>query len=88
MTSSELVCCGFYMKKNAAFTPISFVVLICDECLSVQLPFELPVEVPFGLHLELEGNLLDLNMTGLEFELSRMQMKRPLDLIQMKETPI
>ena len=31
------VYCGFYIKKNVAFTLISFVVLKCDECLWVQL---------------------------------------------------
>ena len=36
-----------------------------DECLSVQLPFELPVQ----LLLELEANLLDQNVNELEFEL-------------------
>ena len=45
MTSSEgfqhhfsiilkYVCCGFYVKKNAAFTLISFALLKCDECLT------------------------------------------------------
>ena len=53
---SNFVCCGFYMKKNIAFTLISFAVLKCDEHLSVQLPFELPVEIPVQLHLELEVN--------------------------------
>ena len=40
---SKFVCCGCYMKKNVAFTLISFAVLKWDECLSFQLPFELPV---------------------------------------------
>ena len=69
---SKVVCCGFYMKKNVAFTLISFPVLKWDECLSVQLPFELPVEIPVQLLLELEGNLLDQNVKELEFERSRM----------------
>ena len=56
------------MKKNVVFTLISFTVLKSDECLSVQLPFELPVQ----LLLELEANLLDQNVNELEFELSRM----------------
>ena len=38
---SKFVCCGFYIQKNTAFTLISFAVLKSDECLSVQLPFEL-----------------------------------------------
>ena len=63
---SKKHCCGFYMKKNVAFTLISFAVLKWDECLSVQLPFELPFEIPFQLHLELELNLLDQNVNELE----------------------
>ena len=50
---SKFVCCGFYMKKNVAFTVISFAVLKWDDCLSVQLPFELPVQIPVQLLLEL-----------------------------------
>ena len=53
------------MKKNLAFTLISLAVLKFDDCISVQLPFELPV-------LELEMNLLVQNVIELEFELSRM----------------
>ena len=56
------------MKKNVAFTLISFAVLKWYEYLSVQLPFELPVQ----FLLELELNLLDQNVNELEFELSRM----------------
>ena len=41
---SKFVCCGCYMKKNVAFALISFAVLKRDDCLSVQVPFELPVE--------------------------------------------
>ena len=69
---SKSVCCGFYMKKNVAFTLISFAVLKWDDCLSVQLPFELPVQMPVQLLLELEPNILVQNMIELEFELSRM----------------
>ena len=69
---SKSVCCGFYMKKNVAFTLISFAVLKGYECLSVQLPFELPVQITAQLPLELEGNWLDQNMNEPEFELSRM----------------
>ena len=61
-----------YIKKNVAFTLISFAVLKWDECLSVQLPFELPVLIPAQLPLELEANLPDQNVNELEFELSRM----------------
>ena len=60
------------MKKNLAFTLISFAVLKLDDCLSVQLPFELPVKMPGQLLLELEPNLLVQNMIEIEFELSRM----------------
>ena len=66
---SKSVCCGFYMKKNVAFTLISFAVLKWDDCLSVQVPFELKVQVPVQLLLELESNWLDQNVNGLEFEL-------------------
>ena len=58
------------MKKNVAFTLISFAVLKWDEYLSVQVPFELPFQISVQLLLELEANLLDQN--ELEFELSRM----------------
>ena len=57
------------MKKNVAFTLISFTVLKWDDCLSVQLPFELLVQIPVQLPLELEANLLDQNVNELEFEL-------------------
>ena len=53
---SKFVCCGFYIKKNVAFTLTSSAVLILDECLSVQLAFELPVQIPVQLHPELEVN--------------------------------
>ena len=53
---SKSVCCGFYMKKNVAFTLISFAVLKLDDCLSVQVPFELPVQIPVQLLLELEAS--------------------------------
>ena len=57
------------MKKNAAFTLISFTVLKWDDYLSVQLQFELPVQ----LLLELEPYWLVQNLIELEFELvSRM----------------
>ena len=59
------------MKKNVAFTLISFAVLKWDDCVSVQLPFELPVQVPVQL-LELEPNWLVKNVIEVEFELSRM----------------
>ena len=45
-------------------------------CLSVQAPFELPVQKPVQLLLKLEPNWLDQNVNELEFELSRMQMKQ------------
>ena len=65
------------MKKNVAFTLISLAVLKWDECFSVQLPFELPVQILIQLILELETNLLDQNVNEIEFELSRMKMKQP-----------
>ena len=69
---SKSVCYGFYMKKNLAFTLISFAVLKRDDCLSVQLPFEIPGQILVQLLLELELNLLVQNVIELEFELSRM----------------
>ena len=39
------------------------------ECSSFQLPFELRVQIPIQLLLELEANLLDQNVNELEFEL-------------------
>ena len=65
---SKFVCCGFYIKKNVAFTLISFAVLKRDDCLSVQLPFEIPVQIPVQLLLELEPNLLVQNVIELEFD--------------------
>ena len=55
------------MKKNVGFTLISFAVLKWDDCLSVQMPFELPVKMPVQLLLELEPNLLVQNVIELEF---------------------
>ena len=55
------------MKKNEAFSLISFAVLKW-----VQLPFDLPVQILVQLLLELELNLLVQNVIELEFELSRM----------------
>ena len=63
---SKSVCCGFYVKKNVAFTLTSFAVLKWDECLSVQLPFELLVQIPVQLLLD----WLVQNVNELEFELS------------------
>ena len=72
---SKKFCFGFYMKENVAFTLISFAVLKWDECLSVQLPFELPVQIQAQLLLELEANVLDQNENELEFELSKALTK-------------
>ena len=58
------------MKKNVAFKLISFAVLKYDECLSVQLPFQ--VQIPVQLLLKVEGNLVDQNVNELELELSKM----------------
>ena len=55
------------MKNNVTFTLISFTVLKCDDCLSVQLLIELPVQVPVQLFLELEP--IVQNVIELEFEL-------------------
>ena len=60
------------LKRFAAFAPISFVVqwnlIPNDNIQSFQLSFELL----FKLQTELEGNLLDQNLDGLENELSRI----------------
>ena len=68
----------WWFKKNVAFTLLSFAVLKWDDCLSVQVPFELPVQILVQQLLpELEENLLDQNVNELiEFELSRMYMKQ------------
>ena len=72
------------MKKNVAFTLISFAVLKWDDCLSVQVPFQLPVEIPDQLLLELEANLLDQNVNELEFELEwRWNDQQTLSLVTM-----
>ena len=68
------------MKKNVAFTLISFAVLKWHECLSFQLPFELTVEIPVQLHLELEVNLLVHNVIEREIEREKVQMK-PLKVL-------
>ena len=78
---SKFVCCGCYMKKNAAFALISFAVLKWHECLSFQLPFELTVELPVQLHLELEVNLLVRNVIEREIEREKVQMKPPIDTL-------
>ena len=57
------------LKKNVAFTLISFAVLKCDGCLSVELLLEIPVQLLLEIEL---ANLLDQNVNELEFELSRM----------------
>ena len=44
------------MRKNVAFTLITFAALKSDECLSFQLPFDIQVEIPVHLHLELGVN--------------------------------
>ena len=53
---SKFVCCGFYIKKDVAFTLISFALMKWNDCSLVQLPFELSVQIPDQLHLELELN--------------------------------
>ena len=65
-------CCSFHMKENVAFILISFAALKRDDCLSVQVPFELPVQISIQLLQELETHLLIQNLIELEFELSRM----------------
>ena len=55
------------MKKNVAFTLIYFAVPKWDECLSVQLQFELRINIPVQFRLELEGSWLDQNVNELDF---------------------
>ena len=50
------------MKKNVAFTQISFVLLTRDECLSVQLRFQVMVQIPVQLLIEVEANFLAKNV--------------------------
>ena len=57
----KFVCGGFYIQKVVASKLISFAVLKWDEYLSVQLPFELAVQIPVQLLLELEANLSNVN---------------------------
>ena len=54
------------MKKNLTFKLTSFALLKWDDCLSLQLQFELPVQVPVQLLLELELDLLVQNVIELE----------------------
>ena len=70
------------MKKNVAFTLISFAVLKWHECLSFQLPFELTVELPVQLHLELEVNLLVRNVIEREIEREKVHMKPPHEVFK------
>ena len=77
--------CLFYIKNNVTFILICFAVLKWDECLSAQLPFELPVQKPVQLILELESNSLEQNENELEFELSRIKMKQPLSRILIEK---
>ena len=53
---SKKIFFDFYMKKNLAFTLISFAVKKLYEYLLFQLPFELQVEILVQLHLELKVN--------------------------------
>ena len=68
------------MKKNVAFTLISFAVLKWDDCLLVQVPFELPVETLVQLLLELEANWLDQNVNELKFEQLESKWNDPVTL--------
>ena len=63
----KFVSCGFYVKQNVAFKLISFL-KYWNEMI-VQLPFLLPFEVSFHLHIDLELNLLEQNANELEIEL-------------------
>ena len=71
---SKSVCCGFYMKNNIAFILISIAALKWDDCLSVQLPFEILVDgsdtgsVPSWARTKLTSS----NVVEIEIELSRM----------------
>ena len=44
------------------------------------MPFELTVEIPVQLHLELEVNLLVCNVVEREMERERVQMKPPIGI--------
>ena len=64
--------------KKCSYYTYLFCCTEMDDCLSVQVLFELLVQIPVQLLLELEANWLDQNVNELEFELSRIFMKRPL----------
>ena len=66
--NSKKFCCDCNMKRNVAFPLILFAVLKWDDCLSVQVPFKLPVQIPVQLLLELEENWINQNVNELEFE--------------------
>ena len=55
------------MKRNVAFTLISFVVLKWDDCLSDQLTFELLVQIPVHLLIELWPNLLPCGPSMMDY---------------------
>ena len=71
------MCVVVLHEKKIAFTLISFAVLKWDDCLSVQVPFELLVQILVQLLLELKANLIDQNVNELEYEVSKIQMKQP-----------
>ena len=60
------------MKKNVGLTLISFTALKWDDCLLVQMQFELAVQILVQLLLELEPNQLVQNVIEQKFELSRI----------------
>ena len=60
------------MKKNVAFTLISFAVLKWYDMIIYQFNCQLLVQIPVQLLLELELNSLVQNVIELEFELSRI----------------
>ena len=67
----------FLHKKDVAFILISFAVLKWDECLSVQLPFELPFQKTVQLLLELAPNYLECRWNDSIFKVLLFQRAKP-----------
>ena len=60
------------INKSVVFTLTSFALPKWNDCLWVQVPFELLVQIRVQFLLELKANWLNQNVNELEFELSRM----------------
>ena len=54
---------------------------------AIELPVQIPVQIQVQLLPQLEANLQDRNGNELRFELSRMQMKRPIEDAYLEALP-